>query len=115
MTMTDNLWGLEESWWTMGAAEARHRMHPSCVMAFAAGLMQGDEILAAMDAGPRWEDVAMTGRLTVEGEDCVVLAYRAQARQADGATHDAFCTSTWVRQDDGWKLIQHQQTAPAED
>lgn len=107
--MTDDMWTLEESWWTMGAAEARRRMHPSCVMVFAQGVMQGDAVLAGIDTGQRWEDVQMSGRHTVETEDCVVLAYRAAARRAD-ELFEALCSSTWVRQAEGWQLIQHQQT-----
>lgn len=111
--MIEERWAEEEAWWTMGVAEARLRTHPSCVMAFARGLLQGDEIFAALDTAPRWQTVAMTDRRFVEGEDAVVLAYRARAERPGEAPYEAFCTSTWVRQKDGWRLIQHQQTAPA--
>ncbi len=109
MSRIDTRWADEEAWWTMGSAEARRRMHPSCVMAFAGGLMQGDDILAAMDSAQRWDSVVMTDRVMVETGDCVVLAYRAEARHPDGRQHRALCTSTWVQQDDGWLLLQHQQ------
>ncbi|MBV0891610.1 nuclear transport factor 2 family protein [Paracoccus sp. Z118] len=113
MSMIEERWADEEAWWTMSAAEAWHRTHPSCVMAFASGLLQGEEILAAIDGGPRWDSVVMTDRLMVEGEDCIVLAYRATAKRAEGGDYVALCTSTWVRQADDWQLIQHQQTVPA--
>ena len=110
MSRTEDRWADEEAWWTMGAAEARRRMHPSCVMVFPEGLMQGEAILSGMDAGPRWDSVSMTGRHAVETEDCVVLAYRATvARQ--GSETELLCSSTWVRQKDDWQLIQHQRTA----
>lgn len=110
MSLIEERWADEEAWWTMGLPEARRRTHPSCVMAFADGLLQGDDIFAALDRAPRWDTVLMTDRRMVEGEDCIVLAYRARARRPDGGEHRALCTSTWVRQADGWRLIQHQQT-----
>ena len=111
--MIADRWADEEAWWTLGTAEARRRAHPSCVMAFAHGVLQGEAIFAALDAAPRWQEVVMTDRRVVEGEDAVVLAYRARARRNGEAPYEAFCTSTWVRQNDGWRLIQHQQTSPA--
>lgn len=107
--MTNELWALEEGWWTMGAAEARRRMHPSCVMVLAGSVLQGEAILNGMDTAPRWDGVQMTDRHGVETEDCVVLAYRAAATRK-GAAYAALCSSTWVRQAEGWQLIQHQQT-----
>lgn len=107
--MTDELWGLEESWWTMGAAEARRRMHPSCIMSFVHGILQGEEVLAAVDAAARWDSVQIGDRHKVETEDCVVLGYRADAVGKRG-DYSAVCSSTWVRQEEGWQLIQHQQT-----
>ena len=107
--MTDEVWALEEGWWTMGAAEARRRMHPSCVMVFASGILQGEAILAGIDTAPRWDSVQMTDRHGVETEDCVVLAYRAVATR-QGKAYAALRCSTWVRQAEGWQLIQHQQT-----
>ena len=93
----------------MGAAEARRRMHPSCVMVLAGSVLQGEAILNGMDTAPRWDGVQMTDRHGVETEDCVVLAYRAAATRK-GAAYAALCSSTWVRQAEGWQLIQHQQT-----
>ncbi|WP_134725891.1 nuclear transport factor 2 family protein [Paracoccus luteus] len=113
MSLTEERWAEEESLWTMGAAEAWRNAHPACVMAFADGIVQGRAILARLDTGPRWKMIAMTDRHATEGEDCIVLAYRALATRPDGSTRAAICTSTWVRQRDGWQLIQHQQTPPA--
>jgi|GEM_PF-1218735 len=114
MSRTDNRWADEEALWTMGAGEAWRRMHPSCVMVLPRGLLQGDDVLAALNAGPRWSRVRVSDRHLVETEDCVVLAYRASATGPNG-DHEALCSSTWVRQKDDWQLIQHQQTAAPED
>jgi len=110
MSRTDNRWADEEALWTMGTAEAWRRMHPSCVMVLPKGLMQGSEVLASLNASPRWTGARLTDRRMVETEDCVVLAYRVRATGQAG-DHEALCTSTWVRQKDDWQLIQHQRTA----
>ncbi|MBB1492215.1 MULTISPECIES: nuclear transport factor 2 family protein [unclassified Paracoccus (in: a-proteobacteria)] len=109
MSRTDNRWADEEALWTMGAAEAWRRMHPSCVMVFPKGLMQGGEVRTWLDAGRRWTAARLTDRRMVETEDCVVLAYRVTANGKNGDT-EALCSSTWVRQKDDWQMIQHQQT-----
>lgn len=110
MSRTDNRWADEEALWTMGAGEAWRRMHPSCIVVRPEGAIQGAEVLALLNAGPRATKVWLTERLMVETEDCVVLAYRATvARQ--GRETELLCSSTWVRQKDDWQLIQHQRTA----
>lgn len=113
MSLTEERWADEEAWWTMGAAEARRRTHPAAVMAFGFGLLQGEEIFAALDGTPGWDSVGMSDRRMVENEDCVVLGYAATARRPDGSDYAAFCTSTWVRQGDDWQIVQHQQTVRA--
>ena len=88
---------------------------PGLITCRAWEILQGEAIFEAVDRAPgRWAAVEMTDRTSVEGEDCIVLAYRARARREDGSTHEALCSSTWVRQGQGWRIIQHQQTAPAD-
>lgn len=112
--MMDEIWGFEEGWWTLGAAEARRRMHPLCVMVFPEGIMQAEDILAGMEAGPRWKNVVLSDRVAVETGDIVVLAYRGRAERADGTLRDVLCSSTWMRGAEGWRIVQHQQTAASE-
>lgn len=40
----------------------------------------------------------------------VTVAYRARATRDGSPTYSAYCTSTCVRIQDGWRLVQHQQT-----
>ena len=51
----------------------------------------------------------MDQRHVTESDDVTILAYRATAMR-EGITYRAFCSSTWIRRDDGWRLIAHQQT-----
>ncbi len=115
MSLTEERWDDETAWWTMGAAEARQRAHPSCVAVIGGRLYQGEDMLAAIDAGGAWDSVQMTDRRMVEGEDCIVLGYAAVARRADGSDFAALCTSTWVRQGDDWQIVQHQQAERRDD
>ena len=107
--MSDDLWRHEEIWWTMGPAEAARRMAPNCIMVFPDGIVQGEDILARLSSGPRWDSVAMTDRHMAESGDLVVLAYRAEARRAGSPPRRVLCSSSWVRLG-GWRLIAHQQT-----
>ena len=107
--MSDDLWRHEEIWWTMGPAEAARRMAPNCIMVFPDGIVQGEDILARLSSGPRWDSVAMTDRHMAESGDMAVLAYRAEARRAGAPPRRVLCSSSWVRLG-GWRLIAHQQT-----
>ncbi|MRX51774.1 DUF4440 domain-containing protein [Paracoccus sp. S-4012] len=113
--MLENRWKAEEAWWTGSTAEARRHTHPAAIMVFAHAILQGPEIFASLERAPRWTAVTLTDRRATESEDCTVLAYLARARRADGGTYEARCSSTWVRQEAGWRLIQHQQTRPGGD
>jgi hypothetical protein len=39
-----------------------------------------------------------------------MLAYMAEATREDADPYGAYCTSTYRRESDRWRLIQHQQT-----
>ena len=43
-------------------------------------------------------------------EDLLVLAYKVRGRRDGAAPYDAYCTSTYRKADDRWRLVQHQQT-----
>lgn len=109
----ENRWADEDAWWTMGAAEARRRMSPVCLMVFPEGVMQGDQIVAGLADAPRWDSVRITDRRMAEQGDIVVLAYRAQARRG-GTRRDVLCSSTWLRAGGDWLMVQHQQTLVAQ-
>lgn len=109
-----DLWDIERSLWLEGVAAFEAHMDPACVMAFPppAGLMQGPEILAGLAGAPRWRELDVQApHVARPGDDCAVLAYLAVARRASGPTYRAYCTSTYWRRGDRWRLIQHQQTA----
>lgn len=109
---TAELWDLEHRLWLEGTDVYEAHMHPACIMAFPGmGIIQGTEILRGLEGAPRWESVAITGRVTGEGRDgVVVLGYRAVGRRSGSPPYTAFCTSTYCAEQGTWKLLQHQQT-----
>ena len=106
----EQVWPLEEAFWLGGRETYTQTLAPECLMAFSIGLLGREDILRSIEGAPRWESVSMTER-RVDRPDpgTVVLAYRATAERG-AETYAAFCTSTYRRVGEAWKLIQHQQT-----
>ncbi len=113
--MTDeDAWRMEERFWTGGEDHYREALDPACVMAFPppAGIVQGPGIAESLVGAPRWASVAMAEKHACRpSDDLLVLAYEALG-QRDGVAgpYHAYCTSTYRRVGDRWRLIQHQQT-----
>lgn len=77
------------------------------------GILKGEAILEGLKGAPRWEAVEMEERTALKVGDTLVLAYRATGRRKGSAPYVALCSSTYVFQDQAWKLISHQQTPVA--
>lgn len=109
--MADELWHEEREFWLAGAAEALRKLDEGCLMALApAGILTRRKVVETLSQGPRWQEVSMSERASIETDDLCVLAYRATARRAGADTYRALCTTTWVRRDGDWRIVQHQQT-----
>ncbi len=74
-------------------------------------LLSGSEAIAAVEHTPRWSEVDLSDlRINRAQEGLIVIAYRADARRAEGS-YVAYCTSTYQRVGEhDWRVIQHQQT-----
>jgi len=106
-------WEIERQLWTGGAMAYRKLVDPRCVMAFPppGGVMPFDVIIASIERMPRWLSVEMTDRIvTHPAQDVTVLAYKAEGRRAGEKPYEAFCTSTYCRFGEDWRLVQHQQS-----
>ncbi len=109
--MADELWREERDFWLSGAAEAARRIDPACVMVFAqGGIMDRAAVIAALQSAPRWQEITMSDRATVETDEVCLLAYRATARRPGAEAYRALCTTTWIRRAGDWHILQHQQT-----
>jgi len=87
-------------------------MAKDCTMVFGPmGIMKRTEIIESLREAPRWSHVIMSAKTgNLHDEAIAVLAYHARAEQKAGAHYEAFCTSTYVRENGHWRLVQHQQT-----
>lgn len=113
MAITDeNLWLAEERFWTGGVEAFDDQVAEECLIVLdRGGVLTRDFARAATAANGGWSAVNITGRHTARiGRTNVVLGYRAKAQQPGAAPYHALCSSTYRGGDDGWKLIQHQQT-----
>ena len=106
------IWGYEESFWLDGTKFYEARMRADAQMVFPApvGILKGEQILDGLRSAPRWESVEMTGKTVRQVEETLVLAYHATGRRRGSDPYTAFCSSTYVHGNDGWKLLSHQQT-----
>jgi hypothetical protein len=107
------LWAIEERLWLRGADVFAAILDPECLMVFAppVGILAGERIVASLAGAPRWTQIDMTERMVAQpAADLTVLAYRAEGRRGDVDPYRAFCTSTYRRDGDAWRLVQHQQT-----
>ena len=112
MTDEDELWSLEERFWTEGADSARHMTAKDAVFVFPypAGILQGDSLWRDGDVAQRWRSVAMTERYLKQQKDVAVLAYHVSAERDDMPIYQAVCTSSYLRDDGKWLRLAHQQT-----
>jgi hypothetical protein len=112
MTVEDELWALEERFWTEGADSARHMTAKDAVFVFPypAGILQGDSLCRESEVAQRWRSVVMTERYFKREKGVAVLAYRVSAERSSIPIYEALCTSSYLLDDDKWLRIAHQQT-----
>ncbi|RJY08536.1 DUF4440 domain-containing protein [Aurantiacibacter aquimixticola] len=113
MAITDEaLWEMEERLWTAPVDDCAAIIAEDALLVFPeAGVLDRDFAVAGMRSAPRWDAVEMTERhVSRPGKTNTVLAYRARGVRGADEPYQAYCSSTWRGADEGWTLIQHQQT-----
>ncbi len=108
----EELWDIERQLWLLGGEAYREKMAAECLMAFGPmGVMRNEAIVEAIHVALRWTEVQMTEQTLIRpATDVAVLAYKALGSRERSETYLALCTSTYIRDPDGWKVAQHQQT-----
>jgi len=108
----DELWRLEEAFWTSGRESSRTTTAAGAIMVFPypAGIVQGDDIWPQLIANTGWRLVEITERSVCRRGDVAILAYRVRAEKPDTPIHDALCASTWLNDAGSWLRLSHQQT-----
>ena len=110
---SNDIWTLELGLWLGGMETVAGRMVDGCLMVFPepVGILKGDEIVDTLGQTPRWASVEMAERnILYQDTKTVCVAYRAEALRENEEPYSAFCSSVYVRQDGGWKMLSHQQT-----
>lgn len=109
---TKAIWDSEKSFWLDGPAFYGAHMVPTAQMVFPGpvGILKGEEILEGLRGAPRWDSVEMEEKTEEQVGDTLALAYRATGIREGSDPYAAFCSSIYVKHDNSWKLISHQQT-----
>ncbi len=112
MTIENELWALEEKFWTEGADSARRMTANNAVFVFPypAGILQGASLWRESSVAQRWRSVVLTERYFKQEKHVAVLAYRVSAERSDTPLYEALCTSSYLEDDGKWLRIAHQQT-----
>lgn len=112
MSEHDQAWEIENRLWTGGIQAYEDHMAKDCVMVFPApvGILDYYAVIEALKDAPRWDDVQFNRKLASAcGNDILTLAYLGRGLKGT-EQYEAFCSSTYHRFSEGWKIIQHQQT-----
>lgn len=112
MTDEDDIWDLEERFWTKGADSARQMTAKDAVFVFPypVGILQGESLWRESSVAQRWRSVVMTERYLKKEKDVAVLAYRVSAERSNIPIYEALCTSSYLNDDGKWLRVAHQQT-----
>ena len=106
------LWDREERFWTEGADSARRMTSKDAVFVFPypVGILQRDALWREKDVAQRWRSVVMSERyISIQG-NIAVLAYHVSAERSGDPIYEALCTSSYVKDNDTWLRLAHQQT-----
>jgi hypothetical protein len=80
-------------------------------MAFPFGVMDREQVLAAMAAAQPWSRYEIKDpRVIALGPHCGVVVYSVTAQREGDEPFSAVLSSTFVRRGDQWKLAFHQQS-----
>lgn len=113
MTTKDEILEIERSLWTDGPDAYHRHLDTECLTAFTgmAGVSTRDEVAATVAEGPRWRNLDIDVQGVVEPtSDVALLTYEASAARGKDESYRALVSSGYVRRDEAWKLMFHQQT-----
>jgi hypothetical protein len=116
---SEKLTTLEQEGWRALASDApaavefyQRVLDDSAIMLLPGGLVldQRDAILRSMSGQP-WATYELSDWREIHPtRDTAVVTYTAHAQRAGTDPYAASISSVYVRRDDGWKLVLHQQT-----
>ena len=106
-------WATEENFWLEGPDFYRAHLADDAAMYFPdrPGPLRGDAILDALKNEPRWDAVVFTKQDMAVDDDRITLRYHATARREGRDAYSAHCTTIYLRDAGGLKLVEHHQRA----
>ncbi|QOF81088.1 nuclear transport factor 2 family protein [Variovorax sp. 38R] len=109
----DNLWRIEEQFWSAGADFYEQHLSEHALMVFPApaGVLDRAATLDSIQSGSRWVHANFEKRQLLRPTDHVaMLVYSVAASRHEGVAYRALCSSTYVKEGDAWLLALHHQT-----
>ncbi len=108
----DELWAMEERFWTEGADSSRHMTAKDAVFIFPypVGILKGDRLWSEKEVTQSWRTVVMSDRNISRNGNIAVLAYHISAERSSEPIYEALCTSTYLKDDRNWVRMAHQRT-----
>jgi hypothetical protein len=95
MALKDELFAIEEGFWTGGEDYGRTHSDGDC----------------PAELSERWRNIETEDRAFLRPlEDLAMIAYQARATRASGQPYSAKVSTGYVRRGDIWKLAFHSQT-----
>jgi hypothetical protein len=103
---------LERRFWLEGAEFYRQHLGADFVMLFpGVGIMSRAQAIDGIERGQRWRHVETRDEHVLAlGPDTRLLYYAANARREGADEYSALVSSVYIRRDDGWQLVFHQQS-----
>lgn len=108
----DEIWEIEEKFWLKGVDTFESHLDQKCLMALPepVGILAREEVLNSLKGIPRWSHVHFDSKhISQPSLNLVVAAYRVDGKRGN-SSYSAYCTSTYLKREGKWLLVQHQQT-----
>ena len=109
---------IERGFWLEGVQYFTEMLSPEAVMVFPppVGVLKHGEILTSIEGASRWTDIDIDAPHVVQhAGGMVAIVYRATAhRRETSEPYRAMCSSVYIDEGTGPRLVLHQQTPIAE-
>ena len=94
-----------------GADFYRDLLAPDAWMVFPFGVLERPEAIVTIAGAEPWERFEIEDtHVAHRDEGSAIISYHATAKRADEDEYRAWMTSVYVRGNDGWKMLYHQQS-----
>jgi hypothetical protein len=113
LSMMDELWQNERSFWLEGIDFFETQLARECLMVLPGmGILDRTQVVESLRNAPRWSEIEMqVRREAMIGTSVALLAYNAVGHRDHAPLYRATCTSAYVLEDHRrWRMVQHQQT-----